>query len=216
MDIRKHKILKMNITFVFTVYMLNYVYMKFKMNSLYPNMTNINNISKLVNSCINVSVSIVFCLLYLVSYDMSYVFVLRNLSVGFYLYDLVLVTKLRQYVFIVHHLLTIYSMDKWLPNHVGDSEGNLLVMKYLILETGNLFIYRVSYKKYISVNITLNDLMFEFYNMIVRIIVAIYCMCVVKDTEKLYVLVMLLSGALLWTKKLIIQITTDMRRINTI
>lgn len=207
----------MNITIqsVFILYIVNYFYMRYKLNSLYPNMRNINNISKLVNSCINVSVSIIFCLLYLVSYNMSYVFVLRKLSIGFYLYDLVLVTKLRQYVFIIHHLLTIYSMDKWLPNHGGDFEGNLLVMKYLILETGNLLIYRVSYKKYISVNITLNDLMFEFYNMIIRIIVAIYCMCVVKDTEKLYVLAMLLSGAILWTKNLITQIVNEMKRINS-
>jgi len=188
--------------------------MKYKIASLYPNMRNIDNISKLVNSYINVSVSIVFCLLYLISYNTYYTSVLRKLSIGFYLYDLVLVTKLRQYVFIIHHLLTIYSMDKWLPNYNEDSEGNLLVMKYLILETGNLFIYRVSYKKYISINITLNDLMFEFYNMIMRIIIAIYCMCVVKDTEKLYVLAMLLSGALLWTKKLIVQIMTEIKRIN--
>lgn len=205
----------MNLSFVFIIYMLNYFYMKYKLTTVYPKMTNINNISKLVNSCINVSISIVFCVLYLVSYDTSYVFVLRKLSIGFYLYDLVLVAKLRQYVFVIHHLLTIYSMDKWLPNHSGDSEGNLLVMKYLILETGNLFIYRVSYKKYISESITLNDLMFEFYNMIVRIIVAIYCMCVVKDTEKLYVSVMLLSGALLWTKRLIVQIMNEIKQINS-
>jgi len=88
-------------------------------------------------------------------------------------------------------------------------------MKYLILETGNLLIYRVSYKKYIGKSVTLNDLMFEFYNMIMRIIVAVYCMCVVKDTEKLYVLVMLLSGALLWLKKLIIQIVNEIKQINS-
>lgn len=185
------------------------------MKILFPSMRNIDNISKLVNSCINVSVSILFCLLYLVSYNMSYVFVLHKLSIGFYLYDLVLVTRLRQYIFVFHHLLTIYSMNKWLPRHGGDAEGNLLVMKYLILETGNLLIYRVSYKKYIGESVTLNDLMFEFYNMIMRMIVAVYCMCVVKDTEKLYVLAMLLSGALLWMKKLIVQIMNEIKQINS-
>jgi len=195
--------------------MINYVYIQYILFSFYPTMRNINNISKLLNSCINVICSVTLCLLYLVSYDIYYVHILRKMSVGFYLYDLILVLKLRQYIFIMHHYITIYAMDRWLPSHEGDSEGNLLVMKYLILETGNLFIYRVSYKKYLSINVSLNDLMFEFYNMIVRIIVAIYCICVVKDIEKIYVLTILLGGALLWTKKLIVQITNEMNSLNS-
>ena len=201
---------------VFTVYILNHFCIKYKIVSSYPNMRNVDNILKLVNSCINVSVSIFCCLLYLISYNTSYMFILREMSIGFYLYDLVLVTKLRQYAFIIHHLLIIYYMDKWIPNHNGNFEGSLLVMNYLILETGTIFIYRISYKKYFCESITLNDLMFEFYNMIVRTIVIIYyCICVIKDTEKLYVLVMLLSGAILWTNKLIVQIMNEIKRINS-
>ena len=195
-------------------YTLNYLFIQDSLERLYPNMRNVCNISKLTNSYINVGVSIIICTLYLITYDMSYIVVLRKLSIGFYLYDLIIVLKRRQYVFIVHHLLTIYSMNKWLPRHGGDTEGNLLVIKYLILETGNLFIYRVSYKKYIGTTIMLDDLILEFYNMMIRIIVAFYCICIVKDNEKVYVLMILLSGTLLWTKNLIIQIMNEIKQIN--
>ena len=200
-----------SILFIYTV---NYLFIQDSLERLYPNMRNVCNISKLTNSYINVGVSIIICTLYLITYDMNYIVVLRKLSIGFYLYDLIIVLKRRQYVFIVHHLLTIYSMNKWLPRHGGDTEGNLLVMKYLILETGNLFIYRVSYKKYIGTTIMLDDLILEFYNMMIRIIVAFYCICIVKDNEKVYVLMILLSGTLLWTKNLIIQIMNEIKQIN--
>ena len=194
----------MNIVTIFALYTINYLRTRLALTM--SGRSNVDNISKLFNSCINVSVSIVCCIFYLVTYNIDYVNLLHDMSIGFYLYDLILVIKRRQYIFIIHHLITIYSMDKWLPININDIEGNMLVVKYLVLETGNFSIYRVSYKKHTNIDVTLNDLLLELCNMVMRIIFAMYCFTITQDIEKLCVVSMMLSGAIFWSSKLIPQV----------
>ena len=195
---------------VFIMYMINDIFICLKGNKI----QNIITLSRLVNSFINIIITVFICVYYFMTYDMFAIEILRVSTKGFYVYDTMLSFKHMSILDITRNILIMYIMNMWLPTQQNEYEGNTIVLKQLVYEFGNIFIYKVSYKDCFNKLVTNNDLFNQLSAQIIRIILVIYSVMISGNLHKNGILCVFFIILLLEITKTIKRITNNMILIN--
>ena len=93
------------------MYMINDIFICLKGNKI----QNIITLSRLVNSFINIIITVFICVYYFMTYDMFAIEFLRVSTKGFYTYDMILSINRMSILDITRDVLIMYIMNMWLP-----------------------------------------------------------------------------------------------------
>lgn len=133
----------------------------------YTEEKNIHKLSCLFSTILHASVCSVLCMIYLGSNTYSLVPVIKNWSIGYFLYDTQFYIEKFKPIYLLHHFTSIAVIALYFPKNNKDMDGIMLIYGTMVSEMGNFTVYNVNLKMYKNDLVTIFDLILEMFAFLV-------------------------------------------------